>query len=385
MPKEKLTSEFCKIIYCDLHKNKVEYFDTETIGFTIEVRQSGNKTFYLRYTDPAGKLRQHKIGRYGQITFEQARKKARELKSMVVLGGDPSAVKAVSKAVITYDELAQQHLDFMRSMKSYESILITMRVHLLPRWGKDRLTDIKQQDISAWLSSKDKDGLAPATVDKIKVIFSRSFELALQWEHAGITVNPVRGIKRPKFNNKRERFLSPSEVDRLLVACRASFNSQLCSIVHLLLLTGARVSELLNAEWSHVDIERKAWLIPMSKTGKHRHVPLSQAALDVIDKLPKFYGCPYLVPNPRTLKPFSEMKRAWDTARNAAGLSDVRIHDLRHSAASFMINAGVDLFAVGRVLGHADHKSTMRYAHLAQDTLLAAVEAGAKKMEGAAS
>ena len=76
------------------------------------------------------------------------------------------------------------------------------------------------------------------------------------------------------------------------------------------------------------------------------------------------------------------MKRAWDTARTAAGLSDVRIHDLRHSAASFMINAGIDLFAVGKVLGHADHQSTMKYAHLANDTLLAAVEAGAKQMTG---
>jgi integrase len=113
-------------------------------------------------------------------------------------------------------------------------------------------------------------------------------------------------------------------------------------------------------------------------------VPLSQAAIEVIEQLPTFDGCPYLMPNPETLKPFVSIKRAWQTARRAAGLRDLRIHDLRHSAASFMINGGVDLYAVGRVLGHADHQSTMRYSHLANDTLLAAVEAGAAGMAGTA-
>ena len=103
----------------------------------------------------------------------------------------------------------------------------------------------------------------------------------------------------------------------------------------------------------------------------------------MIGQVPRFDGCPYLVPNPETLKPFVTLKRAWRTARTQAGLGDLHIHDLRHSAASFMINAGIDLYAVGKVLGHADHKSTMRYSHLANETLLAAVEAGAAKMKGA--
>ena len=102
-------------------------------------------------------------------------------------------------------------------------------------------------------------------------------------------------------------------------------------------------------------------------------------------RLPRFAGCPYLLPNPGTLKPYTDIKRAFEGARNAAGLSDFRIHDARHSAASFMINSGVDLYTVGKVLGHADHQSTMRYSHLADTTLRAAVEAGAAKMEGALS
>jgi integrase len=101
--------------------------------------------------------------------------------------------------------------------------------------------------------------------------------------------------------------------------------------------------------------------------------------VEVIKQLPKLKDCPYLVPNLDTGRPFVSIKRAWQTARAQADLPGLRIHDLRHSAASFMVNAGVDLFAVGRILGHADHKSTMRYAHLAGETLLAAVEAGSAK------
>ncbi len=119
----------------------------------------------------------------------------------------------------------------------------------------------------------------------------RSFELGRRWGIAGCTTIPTRGIQRPKFDNKRERFLTAAEAGRLLKAAGQSRNPQLRPIVGLLLLTGARVSELLHAEWCHIDLTRRAWLIPISKTGKPRYVPLSQATLDLIDALPRLEGC----------------------------------------------------------------------------------------------
>jgi integrase len=238
----------------------------------------------------------------------------------------------------------------------------------------------RHRDITKWLAEKAAEGLKPATVEKIRVVFSRSFELARQWNIPGGEHNPVRGSPRPKVDNARNLYLSAEEAQRILEAAGKSRNRQLRPIIQLFLLTGARKSELLHAEWRHINLGRREWLIPLSKTGKARHIPLSQAAIDVIERLPRFEKCPYLVPNPKTKKPYNCIKGAWDRVRVAAGVPDVRIHDLRHSAASFMINAGVDLYAVGRVLGHADHKSTMRYSHLANETLLAAVEAGAAKL-----
>lgn len=381
MPKVQLSALTALTATCEPGKKKTDYWDTITTGFVLEVRSSGGKTYALRYIDDAGRQRQHKIGAYADITFDQARKSAKRLRSEVVLGGNPAGQKEVKKAIPTYASLADQHIahakSYLRAPGNTESVL---KRHVVPRWGKLRLDEIKSQDIGAWLTDLAGKGLAPATIEKIRVTFSRSFELGRQWNVPGAAINPVRNVPRRRFSNARERFLTAADAARLFKALEVSDNTQLKSIVGLLLLTGARKTELLTAQWQHVDLERRAWFIPTTKTGKPRHVPLSQSAIDIIEQLATFKDCPWLVPNPTTLKPYVTLKRGWDTARNEAGLPGLRIHDLRHSAASFMINAGIDLFAVGRVLGHSDHKSTMRYSHLANDTLMKAVEAGAAKL-----
>lgn len=381
MPKVKLDATFALTASCPPGKKKIDFYDITITGFVLEVRSSGGRSYYLRYQDEYGGQRQYKIAAYGDITFDKARKEAQRLRSQVVLGGDPAASKGEKRAILTYAALAEQHLDYAKTyQKSPANTERIIRLHLVPRWGKLRLDEITQPAVAKWLGEKHNAGLAPATVEKIRVLFNRSFELAIRWNTPGVTKNPVKGIPRKPINNARDRYLNAAEVKRLMAAVEVSLNRQLKFIVPLLLLTGARVSELLHAEWKHISLDRRVWLIPTSKTGKSRHVPLSQPAIDLIGRIPKLDKCPYLLPNPETKLPFVSIKHAWQTARTEAFLPDLRIHDLRHSAASFMINAGIDLFAVGRVLGHADHKSTMRYSHLANDTLLAAVEAGAKKM-----
>lgn len=243
---------------------------------------------------------------------------------------DPGVRKAERKAIPIYNALADQHYDYVKSYsKNPGNIKAVLRVHIRPKWGTKRLDEITTQDVAKWLGELRQSGKAPATVEKIRIVFNRSLELALRWQTPGVKFNPVRGIPRPRLNNARDRFLSSDDAARLLKANEASLNPQLRNIV---------------------------------------------------GQLPRYEKCPWLLPNPKTRKPFTDIKHPWETARAAAGLDGLHIHDLRHSAASFMINAGIDLFAVGKVLGHADHQSTMRYAHLANDTLMQAVEAGAAKM-----
>ena len=380
MPKAHLDHAFVTTTSCNPGQNKVDFYDLTTTGFVLECRKSGGKTYYLRYADAAGQQRQLKLGRVEDLSVSQARKLAQRRRAEIVMGADPVAAKTEAKAIPLYRELAAMHLaDAKLHQKSYSTTESTIRNHILVKWGKVRLTDITNRGVSQWLADKRAAGLSPATVEKMRVILGRSYVLGHQWEVPGTDKNPTRGIARRPLNNSREVFLNTEQAARLREAVAASQNSQLQHIVGLLLLTGARVRELLDARWENVNVARQSWLIPTSKTGKPRHVPLSKAAVAIIEALPRFKNCPWLVPNPDTLMPFVSIKHSWQTARKAAKLPGLRIHDLRHSAASFMVNSGVDLFAVGKVLGHASYQSTQRYSHLANDTLLAAVEAGAAK------
>jgi len=386
MPVVHLTAQFCLLAQCEPGKRRTDYYDDTITGLVLECRKSGGKSYIMRWHNAHGEQKQKKLARYGDATFDKVRKEAQRLRSQIVLGGDPAADKAEKKAIVTYSVLAAQHEAYAKSyQKAPANTERILRLHLIPRWGKLRLNEITQPAVAQWLAEKSAEGLAPATVEKIRVLFNRSFELALRWNMPGVTRNPVKGIPRKPINNARERYLTAEETKRLLAACEASLNPQMKFLIPMLLYTGARISELLHAEWKHIDLEKQQWLIPNTKNGVARKVALSTAAIAILNAVPRFAKCPYVLPNPKTLKPFVSIKHAWQTARDEAKLPGLRIHDIRHSHATFLAASGVDLLTIGRQLGHRDYKSTLRYAHSTHDTLLAAVEAGAKKMQGRTS
>ena len=133
----------------------------------------------------------------------------------------------------------------------------------------------------------------------------------------------------------------------------------------------------MDAKWQDIDLDKRLWRIEFNKTGQTRHAPVSEGLLSLLAKLPRLAGNEYLFPNPKTGKPFVSIFHSWDTARQKAGLKDVRIHDLRHSFASYLINQGHSLYEVQNLLGHTQVKTTQRYAHLSQDSLLNAADSAA--------
>ena len=147
MPKVRLTSAFAASAACEPGKKKTTYWDTSTTGFILEVRPSG-ATYALRFIDQHNVQRQHLIGSTKDISHGQAEKMAKRLRSEVVLGGNPAAERTEKKSVPTYGELAAEHLSYAKSLKSYSSTEIALRVHILPRWGKVRLTDITPQAVA---------------------------------------------------------------------------------------------------------------------------------------------------------------------------------------------------------------------------------------------
>ena len=156
-------------------------------------------------------------------------------------------------------------------------------------------------------------------------------------------------------------------------------------IVAFLLLTGARKREVLDARWDCIDWQRRIWRIPISKSGKARYVPLSDTAMVLLRQRQLQTAdndCDWIFPNPTSGKPYRCITNAWVTARRRAGLDDLRIHDLRHSFASFLINNGRSLYEVQRILGHSSARMTERYAHLAHDTLLDATNVVSVTLDG---
>jgi integrase len=370
-----LDANVVKSAVCPTSKGRLDLYDTAISGFILEVRPSGKKTYYLRYRDPHGKQRQYKIGDAQSLSFEQAKQAAQTLRAKVVLGENPSADKAELKKMPTLAEFAyERYLPYVKGYKrSWQKDESILKLHIIPRFGRLHLDEITTRDVSLFHLSLPSKGYAPGTANCILVLLRYMFNLARKWDFD--LKNPATGISKLEENNIQQRYLNPEETQRLYGCLQESGNTQLKYIVPLLLLTGCRKRELLDAQWAHVDIERRTWRIPLSKSGKARHVPLSSGVLAILAQLPRFEGCPYLVPNPETRRPYISIFAPWNRVRKQAGLPEVRMHDLRHSFASFLINSGRSLYEVQHLLGHAQSITTQRYAHLSQSTLLDAVDA----------
>ena len=369
-----LTTQLVKSSQCPAEKKKIEFFDLTSKGMSLEVRASGGKTYYRRYRDSRGRIRQIKLGDERDLSLADARLLAEKVGHQVAMGEDPLEQKQIARTVPTFaDFIADQYMPYVKSYKrSWDTDVSLLKNHLLPRFGKRYMDEITRQDIVKMHADRKASGAAAGSANRLLIMMRYIFNLTLKWEVPGIKTNPCKGIPLMEENNKMERYLSVEETQRLYEAVCKSENTMLKFIVPMLILTGARKRELLDARWADFDLSRRAWRIPITKSGKARHVPLSDGALTLLATMPRKSDCEWAFANPETGKPYVSIFYAWNTARKSIGLSDVRMHDLRHSFASLLINSGRTLYEVQHILGHTQVKTTQRYAHLSQDTLLAA-------------
>jgi integrase len=201
------------------------------------------------------------------------------------------------------------------------------------------------------------------------------FTLGIKWKIPGFSSeNPIADV-RAAPEVYRERFLTTEETGLLIAAIGEEQDPMASAAILLILLTGARKREITNAKWEFVDLERRRLTVPLSKNGRARHIVLSEPAVNLLRSVPRIEGNPYLFPSPVTGRPFPTLNSQWYRVRERAGLQDVRLHDLRHSFASFLVNNGYSLYVVQALLGHTQAKTTQRYAHLAPKTLQDAADA----------
>lgn len=368
-------------------------WDSELSGFGLKVTPSGTKTYLVQYRAGGRGMptRRITIGRHGSPwTPEQARQEARRVLATVNLGDDPAARKADKRRDLTVSDLCDLYISEGCTTKKPSTIRADQgRItwHIKPLLGKMKVGDITRADVERLLrdvaagktasprrsnkggsSATGGKGVASQTVILLRTIFAFALARTLRSD------NPAAGIKTFQVR-KLERFLTGEEMAQLgkvLTEFESKGgNPYLIAAIRLLLLTGCRKSEILNLTWDCVDITHSCLRLPDSKTGA-KVVPLGRSALDTLSKLQRMPGNPYVISGKGRNGQLVNIDRTWEKIRTAAGLPDLRLHDLRHSFASVGAANGNSLLVIGKILGHTQPTTTQRYAHLANDPILTA-------------
>jgi integrase len=372
MPVVKLTPAFmAKELICPAHMKRIEYCDAECRGLLIEVRSGANSvpTWYVRYKQPT--TRYERLGDVKALSLPQARKAAIQFKAQVSATPKAEIPPVMAKGDITLDAFVNVHVNpynKLRKRSHWRDLQLYARVGA--KFGKLKLSEINRREVQVFHNDLVMvERLAPATADHHVVYMRRLLNLAVQWEL--LEKNTLTNIPLMKVDNKVERYLSDEEVKRLVDVLTADLAFGASYILLFLLSTGARLNEAMQAKWEQLDLDNGIWRIPAtnSKSKKTRSVPLNDSAIWVLGQLWTKDVHPYLFVNVSTQKPFVTITRAWYRLREKAGIDNLRVHDLRHSFASFLVNGGRSLYEVQQILGHSDPKVTMRYAHLSTKAL----------------
>ena len=375
MPIVRFTPGFVRLVACPSQSKKIDYFDSTMRGFMLEVRASGGKTYYQRYTDERGREYQFKIGPADVLTLRQAKRKALQIKAQAILGASPQKERRERRAIPNLKGFVADHyLPFVRTYKrSWRTDETVLRVHVLPHLGSLGLHEITSASIVELLTNMRGEGYAPGTIARVVVLLRFAFNLARKWKIFECQDNPASSIPVPA-DVQRNQFLDKTEIAKLVEVLREDENQVAARAILMLLLTGARRNEITHARWEHVDLEIGTFLVPLSKSGRSRYIILNQSARDVLKSIVPIQNNPYIFPSPVTGRPSKSLHFPWQRIRTQAGLSDVRLHDLRHSFASALANQGVSLYKIQRLLGHVNAKATQRYAHLSSEILADAAE-----------
>jgi integrase len=353
-------------------------WDDGLSGFGAYVLETGRKVFVAQFRT-GGKSRRITIGRYGVLTVEQAREKAREILATVALEGDYKPVEAqeapIARTIADVAEEFFEHVSALRKPSTAAEYRRNLSKQILPPLGGRALADIKTADLMQIHKGLNATPyLANRTMDAFASMWAYASSVGI----VDAAANPTRALKRYRESG-RERFLSPAEMARVGDALRTveaerRIDLYAVAALKLLLLSGARLKEVLHAQWGWLDEERGILNLPDSKTGK-KPVLLSAPALAILEELPRIDGNPHIFPGRKPGAPKSSLFDVWKIVRAEAGLPDVRIHDLRHSHASVGAGEGVALQVIGKLLGHSKPQTTARYAHLSDDPVRAASDA----------
>lgn len=355
-------------------------WDVQLPAFGIKVLPSGSRRYVLKYRVGAGgrtaTQRWVTLGTHGAITCDQARDLAQNILAAVAKGEDPQEQKFAQRNALHMSDIwhrfenEQLPLKKPSTTKDYRQL---WRDVISPELGNRLVADVKAETIDR-LHKKQRG--TPYQANRSLALLSRLFSLAEAWGMRDLGSNPCQHVERFK-ETPRERYLTAIELSRLGEAIERMLDegdlyAEAAAAIRLLLLTGARLNEVLKARWDWVSFEKRLIMLPESKTGK-KNLFLSIEALKVLEwirTVSRDPQSPYILPGRTPGKPLNNLSKSWYRVCDRAQLTGVRLHDLRHTAASIAAGDGASLSLIGRLLGHSQAQTTLRYAHIDVDPAL---------------
>jgi integrase len=333
------------------------------IGTQVHADTRARGEWWIRYADQDGRLRREKVGPRG-LAGDLYRKRKTEVR-------EGRYFPPTKKRAVLFDEIATDFLAYSKAHKRSSDNDEARMERLLERFGGRRVQDVTNHDVEALRASLGKDGLSPASVNRHLALLKTTFNRAMKADPPKAERNPVRGVKLLKENNQRVRVLTDAEEGRVM----AILPPYLKSLVLVALHTGMRKGELLNLEWGEVSFHTGSLTVRESKSGEGRRVAMNQLVTDTLRQLRKerkmLGGRVFQAPEGGVLH---NLGRACAKALKDAKVTDLRFHDLRHTAASRLVMPGADLYTVKEILGHKTLTMTQRYSHLSPEHQRQALE-----------
>ncbi|MCF8509983.1 MAG: tyrosine-type recombinase/integrase [Rhodobacteraceae bacterium] len=290
----------------------------------------------------------------------------------------------IKKQSVTLSEFFDTHYypHAESTRKKPKVVLQTFDKHMREFLGKFRFPEIDNALLDSWVRDQVKKKYQTSTINKHIFLVNRLLNLARRWNYIDQNTFENLQIKRLPLGDFKQRFLGVDEIAAVLKSAERDQHPFMYFILKLLILTGARSGEARLARWRDIDLQTRIWTVPVSKNGRARRIVLSGAAVELLQSMRprnELFNIStkqddYVFQNPRFRKPYNCFFSSWERIRQDAGLPKVRIHDLRHTYASMLINKGASLYEVQKLLGHFHISMTERYAHLLPNTLAERVE-----------
>lgn len=363
------------------NKQQERYYDSKTRGLFVLVTAAGTKVFYVR-RKVKGKSELYTLGRFPELTIEQARAKASGFHSAITNGKNPVEARRAERSELTLGELFEEYLNrhLKKSRKTWETVIVVFNRYFAS-WKNYRLSTITRTDVEKLHASIGENSgkyAANRALDLLKAIYNKG----IRWQLYDGN-NPAVGIS--EFTEQpRERVLQPNEMERFFQAVDQEQDRDFKDFIRLCLWTGQRKSNVLAMRWEDIDFKGHTWTIPGEKMKNNQslRLALSETELQILKARHKKPLGEWVFPGTGRTGHFVEPKRLWSKLLERAKIQDLHIHDLRRSLASYMANAGADVSLIKSALNHKDIKTTLNvYIHTAKAAELEARENAHKLMK----